>query len=216
MDEAVAIPVRKKRNFVAEGFKGDTWGAVEPYYQNLLARDIASVDELQQWLRDWSELDAILNESKLWNYVQTTLDTNDETAKAALTNIYTKIFPNTAAYENLLKKKLIDCEFTRELNPDSFFTTIRRFKKEIEIFREANLPLLSQLNIKATHFDQITGAQSIIYHGEEITPQQAGAYLKNTNRTQREEIFNKLCDRRREDEQKLDDLLTEMIQMRHR
>ncbi|HRG87683.1 MAG TPA: M3 family oligoendopeptidase, partial [Chitinophagales bacterium] len=56
----VEIPQRKKRVFVAEDFDPSTWENIEPYYTNLLERELASVDDLQAWLKDWSELDAVL------------------------------------------------------------------------------------------------------------------------------------------------------------
>ena len=88
-------------------------------------------------------------------------------------------------------------------------------KKEIELFREINIPLQSELNIKQNKFYEIAGAQSIQYKGTELTFEQAQAYFADTDRSVREEVYLKVAERRLEDREKLDDLLTELIQLRH-
>jgi oligoendopeptidase F len=215
-DETLSLPQRKKRIFIAENFEPNNWNAVEPYYKNLLERKISSVDELKNWLLDWSELDAVLEEASRWIYVRTTIDTADEKAKADLTNLYTNIVPHLSVQGNLLNKKFVESPFVADLNQDIFFTTIRRIKKSLELFREENVPLQSELNIKQTMFDQIAGAQSIQYNGKELTMQQAMVYLKSTDRKQREEVFRLITERKAQDAEKLDELFSELIQLRHK
>ena len=215
MPDTVSIPKRKKRNYLPEDFVPATWQAVEPYLQELLDREIASVDKLKKWLADWSELDSVYAEHSRWIYVRSTIDTTDEKAKADLTDLYVNIVPNLSALDNSLKKKFVSCPFIDQLEPDTFFTTIRRMKKEIELFREINIPLQSELNIKQNKFYEIAGAQSIQYKGTELTFEQAQAYFADTDRSVREEVYLKVAERRLEDREKLDDLLTELIQLRH-
>jgi len=212
--QGIEIPERKKRTFVAENFDPSTWEAIEPYYKNLLDRNISSLEELKNWLKDWSELDAVLGEAGRWIYVRTTIDTSDEKAKAALMNQYVNIYPQLSVQINLLDKKFVSSPFIDELDQDVFFTTIRKTKKSLELFREENIPLQSELNMKQSTFDQIAGAQSIHYNGTELTVQQAQVYLKSNNREQREEIFRLINERRLQDAEKLDSLLTELIQLR--
>jgi oligoendopeptidase F len=215
-DETLSLPQRKKRIFIAENFEPNTWNAVEPYYKDLLERKISSSGNLKNWLRDWSELDAVLEEASRWIYVRTTIDTADEKAKADLTNLYTNIVPHLSVQGNLLNKKFVESPFVADLDQDIFFTTIRRIKKSLEIFREENVPLQSELNIKQTMFDQMAGAQSIQYNGKELTMQQAMVHLKSTDRKQREEVFRLITERKAQDAAKLDELFSELIQLRHK
>ncbi|MDB5281954.1 MAG: oligoendopeptidase family [Bacteroidota bacterium] len=210
------IPERKKRNFVSEDFVPSAWDLVEPYFNDLLNREINSVEELNKWLHDWSELDAVMGENSRWIYVRTTLDTSDEKAKGDLVNMYLNIYPKLSAFENLLKKKLIGNPFVEQLDKEIFFAYIRKTKKEIELFRPENIALFSEMNMKQSAFDEISGAQSIHYNGAELTLQQAMIYLKDTDRAKREEVFKLILERRLQDEQKLDELLSELIQLRHK
>ena len=215
MKETLELPERKKRNFVAEDFNPATWEAIEPYYKNLLERNINSVEDLKNWLSNWSEMDAALSENSRWIYVRTTIDTSDEKAKAALLNQYQNVYPALSVQENLMEKKFISSPFLNELEQDIFFTTIRKTKRALELFREENILLQSELQVKQSEFDEISGAQSIFYKDKELTVQQAQVYLKNNDRKQREEIFKLIADRKLQDAEKLDALLTELIQLRH-
>lgn len=216
MKESIAPPPRNKRRFLAADFNPATWTAIEPYFQQLSDREIHSVSELRDWLKDWSELESVLEENSRWIYVKTSIDTTDEKSKADLANLYQHIYPFVMARMNDLEQKLIACPFTDQLDKDLFFTTIRKMKKKVEMFREENIPLLSELSMKQSEFDQISGAQSITYQGTEMTLQQASAFFMSNDRQQREDIFRLVSKRRLQDAQTLDNLLSELISIRHR
>jgi oligoendopeptidase F len=72
------------------------------------------------------------------------------------------------------------------------------------------------MQLKQSRFDEISGAQSITYKGNELSLQQAGTYLKSTNRSEREEVYRLMSLRRLQDASALDNLLTELIQLRHK
>ncbi|MBS1613111.1 MAG: M3 family oligoendopeptidase [Bacteroidetes bacterium] len=212
----LAIPQRKQRTFVSDSIDLNSWDSIAPYYTALDERAVNNVEELKQWLNDWSELETALQENSRWIYVRTTVDTTDEKAKADQVNLYTKIYPHVIAIENKLSKKFIDSPYTAELDQELFFTTLRKIKNQISLFREENIPLDSELNIKQSKYDEITGAQSITYKGNELTVQQAAVYLKSNDRTEREEVYKLIADRRLQDADTLDNLMTELIALRHK
>lgn len=216
MNDVLEIPERKKRIFVAENFEPSTWEAIEPYFKNLLEREINSLEVLHNWLKDWSEFDAVLGEYSRWVYVRTTIDTSDQKAQAELVNLYATIYPKMVVQNNLLDSKFVNNPYIGELDQDVFYTTIRRVKKSLELFREENIPLNSEMQVKQTTYDQIAGAQSIRYKGAELTVQQAMVYLKSNDRSQREEVFNLIKERKLQDVETLDNLFTELIQLRHK
>lgn len=216
MNEVIEMPERKKRAFVAEDFNPSTWEAIEPYYVNLLSRELNSLAALNSWLKDWSEFDAVLGEHTRWVYVRTTIDTADEKAQADLVKLYAEVYPKMVVENNLLDKKFISCPFVAELDQNVFYTTIRRVKQSLELYNEANIPLQSEMQVKQSTYDQIAGAQSVQYKGKEITVQQAMVYFTSNNRQEREEVFNLIKERKLQDSEKLDTLLTELIQLRHK
>jgi oligoendopeptidase F len=93
---------------------------------------------------------------------------------------------------------------------------IRNIRKQTEIFRAENIPLLSELQQKEQHFATIAGAMTINVDGKEITLQQASNYLKNNNRATRETVYLKIIERRLADNEALDQLFDELITLRHK
>lgn len=210
----VLVPERKKRTFTAENFEPTTWDVIVPYFTNLQERELNSLAALEQWLADWSELETVLGERSRWIYVHTTTNTADEKAKAELVNLYTNIYPPLTIQQNMLDKKFVACPYTPQLDQDLFYTTIRKTQNALSLFCEQNIPLQSEQQVKQSGFDQISGAQSIVYQGKEITMQQAVVYLKSNHRAEREEVYQLIGERKLQDADKLDQLLTELIQLR--
>ena len=42
---------------------------------------------------------------------------------------------------------MISCPFTAQFDKDKYFTYLRNVKKQIELFREDNIPLIADLNV---------------------------------------------------------------------
>lgn len=209
------MPIRKQRKFLAETFQPDNWDSLELHCKNLLERSINSVQELNQWLIDWSEMDAAIGEHSRWVYVRTTIDTTDEKAKAALVHLYTNIQPKLTVAHNQLEQKFMASPYINELDQAKFFTTIRKIKNSLALFRQENIELQSKIQLKQNEYDTIIGAQSITYKGVEITIQQAQTYVKSNSREEREEVYKLIDLRKMQDAEKLDQLMSELIQLRH-
>ena len=54
MTNTIKIPVRPERKFVSEDLKIDSWGKIEPLFEDLLSRSISSTTELEKWMLDRS------------------------------------------------------------------------------------------------------------------------------------------------------------------
>ena len=70
-------------------------------------------------------------------------------------------------------------------------------------------------DLKKTPIGARSGAQNIVFNGEEITMQKANSYLKNPNENLRKDVFCKISSRKKEDYDKLNDLFTSLIKKRH-
>lgn len=204
-----------QRHFTPKDFKVTTWELLKPFYDDLLNRSINSEKELEQWLLDSSELSSVVSEDMAWRYIKMTCDTTSEELRNSFNDFVTNIEPNIAPIANDLNKKLISCTFTQQLPQEKYFVYIRAIKKSIDLFREANIPIKTELQQKEQEFGAISGAQSITYNGEEMTLQKASVFLKNLDRRVREEVYRKIAERRAKDESALNALYTELIALRH-
>lgn len=201
---------------MTEGLVIDSWETIKQYFVDLSEREIHSSEDLGKWLQDRSELDAVLEEDAAWRYIRMTIDTRDESLSNAYTFFVTKIQPELAPYDDILNRKLVDCQFTNELKSDPAYAIyFKAVETALAIFREENIPLEAELNEKSQLFGSISAAQSIEHEGAQITMQKAAALLKETDESLRRTVFDKMSVRRREDTQKLHDLFTELIEKRH-
>jgi len=116
-----------------------------------------------------------------------------------------------------LNKKAAASSFINELAPlEGYDLMIRNLKKDIEIFREENVPLFTQISTDSQKYQQISGAMTVEVNGKELTLQQASVFLLSTDRKLREEVYHKVSHRRLQDKDTLDDLFTSLINLRHK
>lgn len=215
MIQANASIEKLPRNYLPQTFALTNWDAIAPFFKDLAERPITSLEDLEQWLKDSSELEAAISEDACWRQIKMTCDTENKTLEEAFINFVTQIQPQIQPYADALNRKLIDCPFTNQLNTDKYFTYLRSVKKSIELFREENIPLLSELSVLGQQFGVVSGKMTITLNQKEYTLQQAAKFLESHNRTLREEVFRKINDRRLQDNETLDDLYSQLIAKRH-
>src|SRR5690606_35143586 len=140
----------KQRTFLPADFKVTGWDSLKSYYENLLEREIHSVEDLRQWFKDRSELESVVDEDAAWRYIRMTCDTNDKEKLDAFTFYVNEIEPKIAPYADKLNRKAVNCPYLDQLkSKPGFDIAARLMKKEIQIFREANVPLKAEIQTEA-------------------------------------------------------------------
>ena len=84
---------KPERHFLSENFTITDWENLEPYFKDLLDRKISSREELDQWLLDMSELDAVVSEDACWRQIRMTCDTENKQLEEAFTYFMMEIQP---------------------------------------------------------------------------------------------------------------------------
>ncbi|MFL9481646.1 M3 family oligoendopeptidase [Chitinophagaceae bacterium LWZ2-11] len=205
-----------ERHFLPQDFTVTTWDTLEPFFKDLADRPINSNTDLEHWLKDISELEAVVSEDACWRQIKMTCDTTDKSLEEAFTYFCMEIQPKLQPYSDLLNRKLIDSPFTKELDQQKFFTYLRTVKKSIDLFREENIPLQSELSVMQQQYGAIAGKMTVEVDGHEYTLQQAGKFLESHDRTLREAVYKKIQERRLQDKQPMHDLYSQLIQKRDR
>ncbi len=203
------------RQFLSENFHVTNWETLEPFFKTLVEREISSKEALEKWLKDISELEAVISEDACWRQIRMTCDTENKEFEKAFIFFMTEIQPQIQPFADLLNRKLIACEYVNDLDQKKYFTYLRKVKKSIELYREENTELMATLNVKAQQFGPISGMMTVQVDDKEYTLQQASKFLENPDRTIREMVYTKINERRLEDKEKLNDLFSELIQLRH-
>ena len=216
MKENISIPSRPKRKFVPENLNIDSWNKVEPLFENLFKRSINSKNELENWMKDRSELNSVMNEDLAWRYIKMNINTKDEKLAKKFHFWIKEISPNLAPYSHKLNIKLIESPFLNELEHEKYNIYLRSVKKQIEIYREENIPLFTEMEAKQQEYGMISAKMTVEFDGKSLTMQQASLILKDTDREKRKTIYNLIQKRRLEDEEKLDNLYDELIILRQK
>ncbi len=204
-----------ERHFVPVDFSMTDWASLEPFFKNLAERELNSPADLEKWMKDMSELEAVVSEDACWRQIKMTCDTTDKTLEEAFTYFCMEIQPQLQPYADLLNRKLVDCPLTKELDQKKYFTYLRSVKKSIDLFREANIPLQAELSVMQQQYGAIAGKMTIEVNGQEYTLQQAAKFLESHDRTLREEVYRKIQERRLQDQQPMHDLYSQLIQKRN-
>jgi len=217
MTAVLEIPKRPIRKFLGEDFKVTSWDGLKPFFDNLLERKIDSSTDLRNWFHDRSELESVIGEDLAWRYINMTCYTENQDYRKSYQDFIENIQPQIAPVSDKLNKKAANSIFLNELaSGEGYDLMIRSLKKDIEIFREENVPLFTQISTDAQKYQQISGAMTAEVNGKELTLQQASVFLMSTDRKVREDVYNKVTSRRLQDHQTLDDLFSTLIDLRHK
>ena len=214
MIEATADIKKAERKFIPKDLTVTGWEFIEPYFEQLLAREISSKEELEKWLVDMSELEAAVTEDACWRQIKMTCDTTNKELEEAFNYFCLHIQPKIQPYADALNKKLINSPFTKDLDSSTYFTYLRSIKKSIELFREENIPIQAELSVLQQQFGMITGKMMIEVNGKEYTLQQAAKFLESHDRKLREEVYRKVNARRLEDRDILNQLFSQLVERR--
>lgn len=204
------------RKFLPEDFVIKDWQSLEPYFKNLDERSLGTVAELEQWLKDASELEAVISEDACWRQIKMTCDTENKQLEEAFNFFMMEIQPMIQPYADKLNKKLLACPHLSSLDQSKYFTYLRNVKKNIELFREDNIHLNAELNVMQQQYGVIAGKMTVQVNGQEYTLQQAAKFLEDPDRKLREEVFRKINERRLQDKEELNTLFSNLLEKRHR
>lgn len=185
------------------------WSNLAPYADQLLAQDITA-DTVDRWLRGYTQLSQLIDELEAQTYVATTQDTTDEEANQHFVTFNDEILPQAMKVRNQLDQKWV----ASGVVPEGMGVPIRNIKGDLELFREANLPLISKENNLGTEYARVMGAQTVEWDGEEITLNQLAPVFTELDRTRREQAWRLSFERRLQDRDTLNNIWTRFLDLR--
>jgi oligoendopeptidase F len=186
-----------------------SWHDYAPHYRQLLAQDL-NASSVAGWLADWTRLRRTWYEAQQRLYVANTVDTASAEAEALLNHFLDDVFPQVQAADQLIKEKLL----ASGLEPQGYSVPLRNLRAEAALFRQENLPLLSE-ELKLSHeYESIVGAQTVVWQGAELTPSQLGLVYLDTDRATRERAWRLASARWLEDRRAISDVWRRSLQLR--
>ena len=168
----------------SDAFQRVTWSDVAPFYEDLASRPL-SRDTVDGWLADWSRFEALLAEAAALANFAYCVNTADSAAEEAHLRFGSDIEPKADEQRSKLQRRLIDLGYV----PPGLEVTVLKFRNQVELFSEANVPIFADLAKLSTEWAKVIGAMTVDWDGEEKTPPQMWPYLENTDRAVREKAF---------------------------
>ena len=205
-----------KRQFVAKDLNINSFDDLKPYFISLKERDLSHRTKIWQWLADKSELESVLSEDLAWRYIKMNCDTSNKEYSDSFNRFVAEIEPKIASEWNILNKKFNKPDVLKRVDAAKLFTIIREVKKELEIFREENIPLEAELQQREQEYGLIASKMSVTVDEAELTLQKAANFLKVTDREKREKVYKLINERRINDSENLNKLLSDLLEIRQK
>jgi oligoendopeptidase F len=185
------------------------WTDFEPYYTQLIQTPLTE-DSASKFLTDWTAITEAVDEAFSRLSVAITMNTADEDAERRYNNFLDTVYPPVEEAEQRLKKKLLD----RGLRLADFAVPLKKMRWQAELFREENIPLLTEEHKLTTRYDKIVGSQTVDWEGKEITVAQLRPMLQTPDRDVRETAWRLGMRRHMEDRGQIAGLWEEFMGLR--
>ena len=188
-----------------------SWSEIEPYFKDLADRS-PSANNVADWLANWTALDERLSELYSRLNLATSQNVADKEAEARLNAFLDQIYPQAQAAEQKLREKLL----ASGLTPKKFEMPLKKMRATANLFREANLPLLTQEQKLSIEYDKIIGAQTIQWEGKEVTVTQLRPVYQDADRDRRERAWRAALQRQLADRAAINELWQKFLTLRQK
>ncbi len=200
--------------FVPADLDASDWKALEPLYQALLDRELKCRNCLAKLILDRSDLDAATSEAGANLYIATTRRTDDKEVEKAFQAFVKDVEPNLKKISAGLDRKIAESEHADSLDQDRYGILLRALRTEIDLYREENIAIETEITLLDQKYNQICGAMTVEFEGREQTMPEMGQYLQSTSRGRRETAWRAIADRRLKDRDTIDDLFEQLLERR--
>jgi oligoendopeptidase F len=188
-----------------------TWPQMDPFYQELAGRTLSEAN-LPGWLDDWSGLRKLVDETYARLQLGTTRDTTDKAAERRFHAFLDHVYPPIQSADQQLKEKLL----ASGLKPAGMEIPLRNLQAEADLFREANLPLMTEEHKLGSEYNKIIGAQTVQWEGEELTLQKLRARTQVPERETRARAWRLAAQRQLADREAIDELWVRFLAVRRK
>jgi oligoendopeptidase F len=203
-----------RSDFVPTDLDAGRWENIQPLYQALLDRELKCSGCLEQLLLDRSDLDAAAREAQTNLYINMTCHTDNEQVKSAYLEFVENVEPRLKQVSFDMDRKVVGSPHGGDLDKHRYEVLLRDLQADVEIFREQNIPLQTEETKLDQQYEEICGAMTVDFQGEERTLPQMGRYLEETDRPTREAAWRGTWERRHRDHERLSGIFDRMIELR--
>lgn len=180
---------KKERRFYKDLDSTDA-EAIIAKLNELINTKIENEKDLIEIVERFTELEDIIREEMGWRYINMTRFADKKEYAEKFNDYFANIVSKAKPYSVKLEKKIYDSPISKNIS-DQYKHMIKIISKNIELFKEENIPLQIEERKIANKYGAIFGAITVKFRGEEKTLQQLVPYLKSPDRETRELAWRK-------------------------
>ncbi|MBI5150842.1 MAG: M3 family oligoendopeptidase [Candidatus Omnitrophica bacterium] len=204
----------QERRFVPPQADLTVLDQVKPLCQKLLERSIHSSLEMEEWLRDRSELEAALSQAGTILYIRMTCQTDDPSRARAYQQFIETIQPVVKVFTDQLNRKFLAEQAHWHLNEQLYHVYARGLRTDVDLFVQENVMLQTEVDLLTQEYQTITGAMTVEFEGKERTMPEMGKVLYEPDRGLRERAWKAAAGRRLRDKDQLEKLFDRLVSLR--
>lgn len=190
-------------------------GALARLYDALEARDASTREALEALILDWDELECAVQDANALAFADMTGDTTRPDFAARYRAVVERALPVAEARGFRLRRAVLASPAVGELG-EEYAVFLRGLRVEAELFREENVPLLTE-ELRLSHeYEKVIGGQAVELRGERLTLPQLAPLLDDPDRALREEAWRARAAVLLADAERLDETYDAMLEVRAR
>lgn len=211
-----SLPTYKARRFLAADLDLGNWAQIEPCFDQLEARAARCQTgaDFEEWLLDWSELTAALDEEGARRYIAMTCHTEDPEIEKAYLHFVENIEPKVKPRQFGLEKIYVGHPARNELAPGRYRVFDRDTTTRVGLFRPENVALETEEAKLGQQYQKLSGSLTVQFQGKEKTLIQMGRYLEEPDRAVRQESWELVARRRLQEAEKFDAFFDQLLALR--
>jgi len=211
-----SLPVYAPRRFIPENIDLGNWSQIGPLFDRLEARALQcrSLEELERWLLDWSELNAALDEESSRRYIAMTCHTENADAEKAYLYFVETIEPQLKPRQFKLERIHQQHPLRGQLPKQRYEVFDRTTQVHVDLYREENVPLETEEAKLCQQYQKLYGSMTVQFRGEEKTLVQMGRYLDEPDRELRQEAWELVANRRLQEAEKFEQIFDALLKLR--
>ena len=142
------------------------WDSVEPVLRGLAERDVSDAETAAAWMVERGDTEATIDEAGSLLYINMTCDTADEAAASAYRRYLEEFVPKIKPVNFELNRKQAELCARFGLTHGRHEVVARDTTADVELFREDNVPLETELSTLGQDYQTISGAMTVEFDGQ--------------------------------------------------
>lgn len=201
-------------NFIGKNLTIQSWKDLEPYFEKLKTLSPKNETDFEDYIRHYSDLLSAYREADAWAYINMTRHTNHDDLLKRHQMFLTEIAPEVEKACHEIDQIIVNHPHFQKL-PDTRYAQLKReLRRDIELYRDKNIPVQTELGQLNTQYNQIAGSLTVEWEGEDLPLPKVQKYLKSSDREVRKKAWLAIQEARRQKKKPLDDLFDKMIDLR--